>query len=86
MTRISNTQRFDEELNRLFKKDKRYMKKMEKTIKLLKADLGYPSLRFHKLEGRDCYSISVDMKIRVIFGIRDDTILLLRVGTHDEVY
>ncbi|MBF0516869.1 MAG: type II toxin-antitoxin system mRNA interferase toxin, RelE/StbE family [Nitrospirae bacterium] len=47
-----------------------------------------PSLKTHKLSGhlKDTYSCTVTEDIRITFGISDDTIHMLNIGTHDEVY
>lgn len=47
------------------------------------------SLKTHKLSGQfsDYWSFSIDYRTRVIFRfINDTTILLLSIGSHDEVY
>ncbi len=68
-------------------KERKILKKVEKTMNLLVKDPFYPSLRLHKLKNRGPdYSVSVDMSIRIILRIEGDNILLLNIGTHDEVY
>lgn len=59
-----------------------------KTLELLKLNPFHPSLRLHKLKGRDHYSISINMKYRITleFYIEGDTITLIRLGSHEEVY
>lgn len=78
---------------------KRFIKKhphtgdaIRETIMLLAEDAFSPKLRTHKLKGslRDCWASSVGQDLRVVFEFvqQDGTeaILLLSIGTHDEVY
>ncbi|MBF0516386.1 MAG: type II toxin-antitoxin system mRNA interferase toxin, RelE/StbE family [Nitrospirae bacterium] len=46
------------------------------------------SLKTHKLSGnlKDTYSCSMTEDIRIIFTLSDDTIHLLNIGSHDDVY
>jgi len=55
-------------------------------MRLLGIDINHPSLRLHKLAGRETYSVSVDMKIRILIQLDAGDIHLLRIGTHNEVY
>ena len=57
-------------------------------IELLKNSNNHTSLKVHKLKGRhsDCYSFSVNYKVRVIFEyLSKKEITLLTVGDH-EIY
>ena len=51
---------------------------------------NHPSLRLHKLQGKLCefHSISIDIEYRIIidFIIKDDEIIPVDIGTHDDVY
>lgn len=62
----------------------------EKTIRILKENPFHPSLRLHKLKGnmREYYSISINIEYRIImdFIIVDEVIILLDIGSHDDVY
>jgi len=45
----------------------------------------YPSLRLHKLKGRldGLWSLSIDLKYRIIFKVMDDgAILFVSIGLH----
>ena len=66
-------------------------------IQLLEADMFAPALKTHKLRGdlEGCWACSVNYSVRIVFavgkpetidGVTAETILLLSVGTHDEVY
>lgn len=78
--------RFEKELKRLVKQDGRYVQRVIKCMNILGADINHPSLRLHKLAGMEIYSISVDMKMRILIQFDEKDIHLLRIGTHDEVY
>jgi len=60
-------------------------KKAIKAEKLFRKNPFYPSLRLHKLHGKlkGLWSISLDMKYRIIFKVMDDgVILFVSVGIH----
>lgn len=60
-------------------------KKACKCEKLFRENQFHPSLRLHKLKGKlaGLWSVSVDMKYRIIFKPLDDgVILFLSVGLH----
>ena len=83
--------------NGYFKKLKKFIKKhpdvlvrYEKIIKLLELDPYHPSLRLHQLKGdlKEYQSVSITMKYRVVidFVIKENEIIPIDIGTHDEVY
>ncbi len=80
-----------------FKKLKKFLKKHPaivdrycKTIEILEINPQHPSLRLHKLRGGLCefYSISINMEYRIVidFIIKNDEIIPVDIGTHDDVY
>lgn len=77
---------FQKELDKLFRKDGKYREKVRKTIGLMWFEVGHPSLRAHKLKDLGVYSVSVDMKMRIIFKMEKQEITLLHIGNHNEVY
>ena len=64
------------------------------TMELLQHDPFQPKLKTHKLKGilEDNWACSVDYDLRIIFDfvknqLTDETeILLMNIGTHDEIY
>lgn len=62
------------------------------TLNLLAADCLHPSLRTHKLKGdlKNCWACSAGYDLRIVFQFVEyesgEAILLLTVGTHNEVY
>ncbi len=61
-----------------------------KTLLLLQANPHHPSLRLHALSGRlaGLHSISINLAQRITLEllIRDQEVVLVNVGSHDEVY
>lgn len=65
---------------------------IEATLEQLSADAAHPSLRTHKLRGSlaGCWACSAGYDLRIVFEFSQhegqEAILLLALGTHDEVY
>ena len=65
---------------------------LEATLEQLSADASHPSLRTHKLRGAlsGCWACSAGYDLRIVFEYVQhegaEAILLLALGTHDEVY
>jgi mRNA-degrading endonuclease YafQ of YafQ-DinJ toxin-antitoxin module len=65
---------------------------IEVTLQQLSADANHPSLRTHKLRGplAGCWACSAGYDLRIVFEFAQyesaEAILLLALGTHDEVY
>ncbi len=55
---------------------------------LLSQDINHPSLKLHKLKGElsNYYAISIEYDLRVILELIGDKIILINIGSHDEVY
>ncbi len=66
------------------------LKQYEKTLKLLELNPFHPSLRLHplkgKLKGLHSVSINISYRITLELTIQKETIVLINVGTHGEVY
>ncbi|WP_019528499.1 type II toxin-antitoxin system YafQ family toxin [Dasania marina] len=62
----------------------------QKTLQLLELNPYHPSLRLHSLHGRlkGLSSVSINISYRVVleFQISEDGILLVDIGSHDQVY
>lgn len=65
---------------------------IEATLEQLSTDASHPSLRTHKLRGQfaGCWSCSAGYDLRIVFEYvqhgGSEAILLLALGTHDQVY
>ena len=86
--RISATPSFLRQANKLFKKNPDTKDRFKNVIKKMLIDPHDPSLKTHKLKGdlKAFWSCSITYEIRLRFKIADDTIELIDMGTHDEVY
>jgi addiction module RelE/StbE family toxin len=79
---------------KLVRKNPQLRPLIEATLELLSEDCFHPSLRTHKLAGdlSDIWSCSIDYDYRILFEFVADAeeegeaILLLKMGSHDEVY
>lgn len=62
----------------------------QKTLELLEVNPRHPSLRLHGLQGRlsGLSSVSINMSYRIVLEIiiRENDIILVDVGSHDQVY
>ncbi|ROL58100.1 plasmid stabilization protein [Bacteroidetes/Chlorobi group bacterium ChocPot_Mid] len=71
---------------------------MNETLNLLSENVFDAKLKTHQLKGElnDCWACSINFKLRIVFqfvkavdkesGENVDAILLLAVGSHDDVY
>jgi len=88
--KIIFTESYIKRAKKFAKKHPDIIKQYEKTLKLLEINPMHPSLRFHKIEGKvsEYYSVSINMTYRIIieFIIKENEIIPLNVGKHDEVY
>ncbi|MEG3437637.1 type II toxin-antitoxin system mRNA interferase toxin, RelE/StbE family [Pannus brasiliensis CCIBt3594] len=92
--KIGWTPRSLRSFKRLIRKSPNLRIPIERTLRQLSEDPFHPSLHTHKLKGdlSDVWSCSIDYSYRILFEFADnvedgeETILLLNVGTHDEVY
>lgn len=61
-----------------------------KTLKLLEANPHHPSLRLHALSGRlsGLHSVSINLSYRItlVMVVTESEIVLIHVGSHEEVY
>ncbi len=66
------------------------LKQYEKALLLLEHNPHHPSLRLHplngKLKGLHSVSINISYRLTIELIITEQTITLINVGSHDEVY
>ena len=88
--RIIYTQSYLKRAAKFIKRHPDLLPLYEKTLKLLELNPSHPSLRLHRLSGplRDLHSVSINISYRITleFLIEDGTIILVNVGSHEEVY
>lgn len=86
---IGTTARFSKNFSKLCKlRGRKFKTASEEKIEILLRNPRHKSLRLHKIKtrGDQAWSISIDMKIRVLFVYEKEGIVLVNIGTHDEVY
>lgn len=88
--RIIYTQSYLKRAAKFIKRHPNLLPQYEKTLKLLELNPSHPSLRLHRLGGslRDLHSVSINISYRITleFLIDAGTIVLVNVGSHEEVY
>jgi mRNA-degrading endonuclease YafQ of YafQ-DinJ toxin-antitoxin module len=88
--KIIRTDEYFKKLKKFIKKHPDVLDRYAKTIELLEIDPYHPSLRLHKLRGKlqEYHSVSIIMQYRVVidFVIKENEIMPIDIGVHDEVY
>ncbi|APG25700.1 type II toxin-antitoxin system RelE/ParE family toxin [Syntrophotalea acetylenica] len=88
--RILYTPSYNKRASRFLKRHPDLLPQYEKTLKLLELNPYHPSLRLHRLKGplSELHSVSINIGYRITLElvIQDQCIILLDVGSHDEVY
>ncbi|BAU11204.1 hypothetical protein LEP3755_16970 [Leptolyngbya sp. NIES-3755] len=84
---------FSRKLKRLLRQNPQMKTQIEQTLEQLAIDPFDPKLGTHKLKGdlADCWSCSINYSDRIVFQFVEnpetaEEILLLTLGSHDEVY
>lgn len=84
---IRTIRTYDEKADKLCKRNKVLQRVIDKKLRFLVLFPKHPSLRLHKIDSkRDAWSMSVNMKTRILFVYREYGILLVDIGSHDQVY
>jgi len=90
MYEIIFSKKYEKIAKKFFKKHQNLKEKYTKTILLLQKNPFHPSLRLHKLQGSlsEYHSVSIDMDYRIFidFIIIDEQIILIDIGSHNEIY
>jgi mRNA-degrading endonuclease YafQ of YafQ-DinJ toxin-antitoxin module len=70
------------------KRDSQKAKVIQDKIEQFRLNPKHPLLRVHKLGGfaTETWSFSVGFDLRILFTRDDDTVLLVGIGTHNQVY
>ena len=89
MPKIVYTESYIRRAKRFIKRHPDLLGQYEKTLRLLELNPSHPSLRLHKLSGKldDLYSVSINISYRITLEllIREDTIVPVNIGSHDQV-
>ena len=90
MYHIKQTDTFEKTSLKFFKKHRDLVPKFQKVIEKLTSDPFDNSLKTHKLKGNlsEFHACSLTYQYRIILTIeiKDEEIILVNIGTHDEVY
>ena len=89
MKKINLSTKFKGKLKRWVLKHPEKVYELIEKLLLFQSDTNHPLLRTHKLSGEldGLYAFSIEEDCRVLFEIYDAAnIVLLDIGTHDEVY
>ena len=90
MPKLVYTQGYVRRAKRFFKRHPELILQYEKTLRVLEINPSHPSLRLHSLGGKlkALYSVSINMTYRISleFIIQEDSVVLVNVGSHDEIY
>ena len=82
-------QKFKRSVKKKLSKSPQLKIKFAAKLKIFEQNPFDPSLKTHKLSGilKDYWAFSIDYDIRIIFKFIDpQTVLLIDIGSHDEVY
>lgn len=83
---LTFTKSFDDEFAKISKGNISLKKKVIKQLSLIQHNPRHPSLRLHKLQGEDYWSISVDRSIRILIRIESRAMYVYHIGKHEDVY
>jgi mRNA interferase YafQ len=91
---LTTDERFKRSFKRLVRKNPQLQDKILAVLELLGNDPFTPSLKSHKLTGQlqGLWACSVAYDCRIIFAFKkdsvteEDLIVLVDIGSHDEVY
>ncbi|MBU1183178.1 MAG: type II toxin-antitoxin system mRNA interferase toxin, RelE/StbE family [Proteobacteria bacterium] len=94
MRSLTWSKTFIKAFRRTIRKHPNLGKDIEETLRLLAEDPFAPQLETHKLKGKlsGSWACSVGYDLRIVFdfvkseGQKEDSIFLMEIGTHDEVY
>ena len=86
MHELQITTNFIKQAEKLTNSNPRIKKTLIKVLDQLKTDPHHPSLKLHKLTGRNNWSVRVTGDIRIILKWQHNILFCLQIGTHDDVY
>ena len=94
MRKLIWSKTFIRAFKRLIKKHPNLLEDIQNTLRLLVQEPFAPQLETHKLKGKlsGSWACSAGYDLRIIFDFvknekqKEDDILLIEIGTHDEVY
>lgn len=90
MYKLRFTESYQKRAKKFFQKHRDLMPQYEKVLQILCINPQHPSLRLHKLSGSmdgfSSVSINLSYRLTLYFIVKDDIIVPINIGSHDEVY
>ncbi len=94
MRRLVLTPKFGRSYRKFSRRDKKLRQHIDAALRQMEQDVFSPSLSTHKLSGTlfGLWACSCGYDCRIIFSVErvpeldEEVIVLLDIGTHDEVY
>lgn len=88
MNRLVLTPHFKKAYKKIVRRAPFLLDQIDLSIQLLEKDIFDPRLKTHRLSGEllGCLSCSCGYDCRIIFVAKGEVILLITIGSHDEVY
>lgn len=90
MYKLLITESYRKRAVRFFRRHSGLIDQYEKVLELLCVNPHHPSLRLHKLSGNmsglSSVSINVSYRLIIRFILKDNFIIPVDIGSHDEVY
>ncbi len=94
MRELVLTSRFKRALKKFVQRNPKLQKQLEKTLLQMEKDVFAPNLMTHRLKGEyeGLRACSCGYDCRIVFSLeknqqtKQEEIVLLNIGTHDEVY
>lgn len=88
MRHIQTSPQFQKSVKSFLTKHHELESNLVKLMQGLKKDIFNPKYRTHKLNGslKMLYSANINYQYRLVFYFDEETIFLVNIGDHDEVY
>jgi len=90
MYTIDQTESFERTAQKFFKKHRDLLNRFEEVIEMLEADPFTSALKTHKLKGElsKYYACRLNYEYRIVLTIiiLEEKIILMDIGSHNEVY
>lgn len=80
------THGFDLSYKKIAKNDQKLKLLVKKRLKQYLTNPKHPSLRMHKIEKGEYWSISVNKSIRILLFFSGKTTIFFNIGKHEDVY
>jgi len=90
MYTIDQTEAFERTAQKFFKEHRDLLPRFGEVIEMLQSDPFSPALKIHKLKGElskyHACRLTYEYRIVVTIVITEEQIILMDIGSHDEVY